>query len=70
MDDLIDDAGEEVLSQAEMIKMRQEMREAAVAADRDNEPNPEELEKYIKERFGGQRCEVPARLPGQLSAQC
>ncbi len=56
MDDLIDDAGgEEMPSQAEMIKMRREMREAELAAARDNEPNPEELEKYIKERFGNRR---------------
>ena len=55
MDDLIDDAGEELPSAAEMIKMRREMREAELAAARDSEPNPEELEKYIKERFGGRR---------------
>ena len=55
MDDLIDDAGEEVPSQADLIKMRREMREAELAAARDNEPNPEELEQYIKERFGNRR---------------
>jgi len=55
MEDLIDDAGEDVVSAADMIKMRREMREAELAAARDNEPNPEELEKYIKERFGGRR---------------
>ncbi|KAL4420140.1 hypothetical protein ABPG77_010356 [Micractinium sp. CCAP 211/92] len=53
MEDLIDDAGEDVPSAAEMIKMRREIREAELAAARDSEPNPEELEKYIKERFGG-----------------
>ena len=55
MDDLIDDAGEEPLSATDMIKMRRQMREAAAAAERDSEPNPEELEKYIKERFGNNR---------------
>lgn len=29
--------------------------QAELAAARDSEPNPEELEKYIKERFGGRR---------------
>ncbi len=53
MDDLIDDAGEELPSAADLIKMRREIREAEMAAQRDNEPNPEELEKYLRERFGG-----------------
>lgn len=52
MDDLIDDEGAELPSAAEMLKMRREIREAELAAARDSEPNPEELEKYIKERFG------------------
>ena len=60
MDDLIDDAGEEPLSATDMIKMRRQMREAAAAAERDSEPNPEELEKYIKERFGNNRGWVGA----------
>lgn len=55
MDDLIDDDGGEVLSAEEMLKMRQEMREAEMAAERDREPDPEALEKYVKERFGGRR---------------
>ena len=38
------------------LQMRREIREAELAAARDNEPNPEELEKYIKERFGNRRC--------------
>lgn len=41
-------------------QMRREIREAELAAARDNEPNPEELEKYIKERFGNRRCVVPS----------
>lgn len=40
-------------------QMRREIREAELAAARDNEPNPEELEKYIKERFGNRRCDMP-----------
>lgn len=52
MDDLIDDEGEQ-LSAQELAKMRRQMREAELAAARDAEPNPEELEAYIKERFAG-----------------
>ncbi|PRW59844.1 transcription elongation factor SPT5-like protein 1 [Chlorella sorokiniana] len=52
LDDLIADEGDELPSAADLHKMRREIREAELAAARDNEPNPEELEKYIKERFG------------------
>jgi hypothetical protein len=55
MDDLIDDAGEDMPSAAELIKMRRQVREAELAAARDNEPNPEELDKFIKERYGNRR---------------
>lgn len=53
MDDLIADDEGEMPSAAEMLKMRRQMREAELAAARDAEPNPEELEAYIKERFAG-----------------
>ena len=56
MDDLIDDEGAEHLSAAELAKMRRQMREAELAAARDAEPNPEELEAYIKQRFAGRGC--------------
>lgn len=52
VDDLIDDAGEGPLSAAEISKMRRQVREAELAAARDNEPNAEELDKFIKERYG------------------
>ncbi len=52
VDDLIDDAGEGPLSAAEISKMRRQVREAELAAARDNEPDAEELDKFIKERYG------------------
>jgi len=45
-----------LVQSAPSCQMRREIREAELAAARDNEPNPEELEKYIKERFGNRRC--------------
>ena len=67
---MIDDAGEEPMTATEMTKMRRQMREAAAAAERDSEPNPEELEKYIKERFGANRGCVGAACTCGCACGC
>ncbi|KFM22733.1 Putative transcription elongation factor SPT5-like protein 1 [Auxenochlorella protothecoides] len=54
LDDLIDDAGEHVHDAADMIAMRRQMREAEMQAAKDEEMNPEELQAYLKDRYGGQ----------------
>jgi transcription elongation factor SPT5 len=54
MDDLIDDQGE-VPDAADLAEVRRAIREAEIQAQKDEEINPEELQKYLQERFGRDR---------------
>lgn len=62
MDDLIADEGD-IPDAVDIAKMRQEMRAAEAQAQRDEEINPEELQKYLKERFAPDR--VAAYIAGE-----
>lgn len=55
MDDLIDDQGE-VPDEADLAEVRRAMREAEIQARKDDELNPEDLQKYLRERFGRERA--------------
>eukprot|EP00887_Chlorella_sp_A99_P006595 scaffold3.g6595.t1 len=52
MDDLIDDEGDQALNAAEMVDYRRQIREAEMQAAKDNEINPEELQRLVDERYG------------------
>eukprot|EP00889_Picochlorum_renovo_P008168 jgi/Picre1/35198/NNA_002660.t1 len=54
VDDLIDDAGEAPTAQ-DMAEVRQAMREAEMQARKDEEIDPEELKKYLAERYSKER---------------
>ncbi|KAG7669634.1 hypothetical protein Ndes2437B_g05814 [Nannochloris sp. 'desiccata'] len=54
MDDLIDDQGE-VPDAADLAEVRRAIREAEIQAQKDEEINPEELQKYLQQRFGRDR---------------
>ena len=52
MDDLIDDEGGEALNAADMVEMRRQMREAELQAAKDNEINPEDIQRLVDQRYG------------------
>jgi len=54
MDDLIDDQGE-VPDAGDLADVRRAIREAEIQAQKDEEINPEELQKYLQQRFGRDR---------------
>ena len=54
LDDLIDDAGEQPTAQ-DLADVRQAMREAEIQARKDDEIDPEELKKYLAERYSKER---------------
>ncbi len=54
VDDLIDDAGEQPTAQ-DLADVRQAMREAEIQARKDDEIDPEELKKYLAERYSKER---------------
>lgn len=54
IDDLFDDAGE-LPDARDAAEVRRAIREADLQLQKDEEVNPEELEKYLKERFGRDR---------------
>lgn len=54
VDDLIDDAGEAPTAQ-DMAEVRQAMREVEMQARKDEEIDPEELKKYLAERYSKER---------------
>lgn len=54
MDDLIADEGE-VPDASDMAEVRRAIREAEIQAQKDEEINPEELQKYLQQRFGRDR---------------
>ena len=54
VDDLIDDAGEQPTAQ-DLAEVRQAMREAEIQARKDEEIDPEELKKYLAERYSKER---------------
>ena len=49
MHELIDDTGEDIPDAAELMKMR---HKAVEMANLEDDINPEQLQKYIDERFG------------------
>lgn len=60
MDDLIDDRGE-APDEGDLAEVRRAVREAEIRAARDEEINPEELQKYLEERFGRDRVAAYAK---------
>lgn len=52
MNELIDDTGEDIPDAAELIKMRHRVAEMTKHED---DINPEEINKYLAERFGNQK---------------
>lgn len=54
MDDLIADEGE-APDAADLAEVRRAIREAEIKAAKEDEINPEELQKYLQERFGRDR---------------
>ena len=53
MDDLFEEG--DVPDAVDMAEVRRAHREAEIQAQKDQEINPEELQKYIEQRFGGER---------------